>query len=121
MGTNDALRTLRESLNLSIQGVAEGAKVSFRTVLRAEQGYPLNPGSRQQLCTFYGKTAAELGLMPQRRRVRGDISHQRPQEQEANDLGVSHATRQGMYVAVQNLEQEDIDIKSFTAFFSPEA
>jgi transcriptional regulator with XRE-family HTH domain len=70
MSTNDTLRTVREHLNLSIQEVAAGAKVSFRTVLRAEQGHPLNPGSRQRLCKFYGKTSEELDLVPQRRRAR---------------------------------------------------
>jgi transcriptional regulator with XRE-family HTH domain len=119
MRTNDALRTLRESLNLSMQEVAEGAKVSFRTVLRAEKGYPLNPGSRQRLCTFYGKTADELGLVPQRRR--GDTSYQSQSGQEANqkanNLDMLQATIQKMQVAVQNLEKEDIDMNHSRRFF----
>jgi transcriptional regulator with XRE-family HTH domain len=69
MSANDTLRLLRERLNLSIQDVANAAGVSFRTVLRAEQGAPLNPDSRRQLCTFYGKTSPELGLVPRRRRT----------------------------------------------------
>ncbi len=72
MNTNHTLRALRESRNLSLEEVAKEAKISFRTVLRAEQGYPLQPGSRQQLCAFFGKTSEELGLVPQRQRARSD-------------------------------------------------
>jgi transcriptional regulator with XRE-family HTH domain len=61
------LRLFREQLNLSIQKVADATGVSFRTVLRAEQGAPLNPETRRLLCQFYGKTSAELGLVPRRR------------------------------------------------------
>ncbi len=68
MSANVTLRQLREQLNLSIQQVADTVGVSFRTVLRAEQGAPLNPDSRRQLCAFYGKTSEELGLVPRRRR-----------------------------------------------------
>ena len=68
MSANSTLRLLREQLNFSIQDVANAAGVSFRTVLRAEQGAPLNPDSRQRLCAFYGKTCEELGLVPRRRR-----------------------------------------------------
>src|SRR5918911_4796478 len=53
MSANVTLRLLREQLNLSIQEVADAAGVSFRTVLRAEQGAALNPASRRQLCIFY--------------------------------------------------------------------
>jgi transcriptional regulator with XRE-family HTH domain len=69
MSANVTLRLLREQLNLSIQDVADAAGVSFRTVLRAEQRTPLNPDSRRRLCTFYGKTSEELGLVPRRRRT----------------------------------------------------
>ena len=65
---NCTLRLLREHLNFSIQEVAEATGLSFRTVLRAEQGAPLNPESRRLLCQFYGKTPEELGLVPRRRR-----------------------------------------------------
>jgi len=68
MSANSTLRLLREQLNFSIQDVANAAGVSFRTVLRAEQGAPLNPDSRRLLCEFYGKTSEELGLVPRRRR-----------------------------------------------------
>ncbi|EFH82477.1 helix-turn-helix domain-containing protein [Ktedonobacter racemifer] len=119
MHTNDALRTLRESLNLSMQEVAEGANVSFRTVLRAEQGYPLNPGSRQRLCAFYGKTADELGLVPQRRR--GETAYQSQPEpeirQQVHDLDMLQAIIQKMQVAAQNLEQEEIDMNHSRRFF----
>ena len=68
MSANGTLRLLREQLNLSIQEVADAVGVSFQTVLRAEQGAPLNPDSRRRLCAFYGKTSEELGLVPRRRR-----------------------------------------------------
>ena len=48
--------------------MADAAGISFRTVLRAEQGAGLNPESRRRLSTFYGKTSEELGLVPRRRR-----------------------------------------------------
>ncbi len=65
---NCTLRLLREHLNYSIQEVAASAGLSFRTVLRAEQGAPLNPESRRRLCQFYGRTPDELGLVPRRKR-----------------------------------------------------
>lgn len=111
MGTKDTLRTLREYLNLSIQEVAEGAKVSFRTVLRAEKGDPLNPESRKRLCKFYGKTSEELGLVPQRRRAHGDASHQRTQEQVSNDFGPMQTRIRHMLAAIDNLEQGGIDME----------
>ena len=68
MSCSSTLRLLREHLNLSIQEVADATGLSFRTVLRAEQGARLNPESRRRLCQFYGKTPEELGLVPRRRR-----------------------------------------------------
>src|SRR5437870_9643510 len=75
MNSNCTSRLLRERLNLSIQEVADATELSFRTVLRAEQGAPLNPESRQRLCQFYGKTTQELGLVPRRRRGETAPSH----------------------------------------------
>ncbi len=66
---NCTVRLLREHLNFSIQEVAEATGLSFRTVLRAEQGEPLNPESRRRLCLFYDKTSEELGLVPRRRKA----------------------------------------------------
>ena len=68
MNDTSTLRLLRERLNLSIEEVADATGLSFRTVLRAEQGAPLNRESRRRLCQFYGKTPEELGLVPRRRR-----------------------------------------------------
>jgi len=65
---NSTLRLLREHINLSMQEVADATGLSFRTILRAEQGSSLNPESRRLLCQFYGKTPEELGLVPRRRR-----------------------------------------------------
>ena len=69
---NYTLRLLREHLNLSMQEVAEATGLSFRTILRAEQGAPLNPESRRRICQFYDKTPEELGLVP--RRSRGETA-----------------------------------------------
>jgi transcriptional regulator with XRE-family HTH domain len=63
MSANTTLRMLRHHLNLSMQEVADAAGVSYLTVLRAEQGMPLNPDSRRRLCIFYNKTCEELGLV----------------------------------------------------------
>ena len=65
---NSTLRLLREHINLSMQEVADATGLSFRTILRAEQGSSLNPESRRLLCQFYGKTPEELGLIPRGRR-----------------------------------------------------
>ncbi len=75
---NSTMRLLREQLNLSIQEVADATGLSFRTILRAEQGASLNPESRRRLCQFYGKTSEELGLIP---RSRNGTYHQHLQEQ----------------------------------------
>jgi len=75
---NSTMRLLREHLSLSIQEVADTTGLSFRTILRAEQGASLNPESRRRLCQFYGKTSEELGLVP---RSRNGIYHQHLQEQ----------------------------------------
>jgi len=65
---NSTLRMLREHLNFSIEEVSDATGLSFRTILRAEQGASLNPESRRRLCQFYGKTSEELGLVPRRRK-----------------------------------------------------
>lgn len=74
MSVNSNLRLLREQLDLSIQDVADAAGISFRTVLRAEQGMPLNPESRRQLCRFFGKSSEELGLVPRRRGTKEQLT-----------------------------------------------
>jgi transcriptional regulator with XRE-family HTH domain len=80
---NSIMRLLREHLNLSIQEVADATRLSFRTILRAEQGASLNPESRRRLCQFYGKTSEELGLVP---RGRNGTSHQRLEEHKKNHI-----------------------------------
>lgn len=64
MDTNNdhPLRQLRERLNLSIDDLAVVTGVSSRTILRAEQGHGLYPGSRRQLCEYLQKSPLELGL-----------------------------------------------------------
>jgi transcriptional regulator with XRE-family HTH domain len=86
MNTNDTLRLLRELLNLSIQEVADATGLSFRTVLRAEQGAALNPESRRRLCQFYGKTSEELGLVPRRRQAEPSLSLTTAKEYELTSI-----------------------------------
>jgi len=63
------LRVMREHYNLSIDALAREAKLSRRTILRAEQGYAIYPSSRRILCTYFTKlegkrvTAEQLGLI----------------------------------------------------------
>ncbi len=66
MDTNSdhPLRQLRERLNFSIDDLAKVTGVSARTILRAEQGHALYPGSRRQLCEYLQKSPEELGLQP---------------------------------------------------------
>ena len=66
MDTNEEhpLRRLRDSLNMSIDDLAAASGVSARTILRAEQGKTLYPGSRKLLCEYFKKTPEELGLLP---------------------------------------------------------
>ena len=117
MNVNHSLRALRESLDLSMEEVAEEAKVSFRTVLRAEQGYALNPGTRRRLSKFYGKSSEELGLVPQRRQKPSALSQQKQSAPEADSIGSLQSTAQGMLAAIQNLEQEGIDMNLSRRFF----
>src|SRR5260370_42647053 len=117
MNINHTLRALRESRNLSIEEVAKEAKVSFRTVLRAEQGYPLHPGSRQQLCAFFGKTSEELGLVPQHQRARSDASQEPQRERGSSSQDVLQAATRGMFAAIQNLENEGVDMNRSRRFF----
>jgi transcriptional regulator with XRE-family HTH domain len=68
------LRLLRERLNFTIEEVSDATGLSFRTILRAEQGSALNPESRRRLCQFYGKTSEELGLVPRRRKRKRSLT-----------------------------------------------
>jgi len=111
MEPNHDLRTAREKLNLSMQEVADKARVSFRTVQRAEAGHPLNPGSRQRLCDFFaqfGISPDDLCLVPQRRRSNA---------QTPSSGDVLQTAVKGMLVAMRNLEQEGIDMNHSRRFF----
>ena len=52
---NSTMRLLREHLNLSIQEVADTTGLSFRTILRAEQGASLNPDRGGGSASFMAK------------------------------------------------------------------
>ncbi len=61
------LRVARSRRNLTIEHLAEAAKVGASTVWRAEHAYPINAESRRRLCAFLGMTSEELGLVVDRR------------------------------------------------------
>jgi tetratricopeptide (TPR) repeat protein/transcriptional regulator with XRE-family HTH domain len=61
------LRAARTRHNLTIERLAEAAKVGASTIWRAEHSYPINAESRHRLCTYLGMTSEELGLVPDRR------------------------------------------------------
>jgi tetratricopeptide (TPR) repeat protein/transcriptional regulator with XRE-family HTH domain len=61
------LRVARSRRNLTIEHLAEAAKVGASTVWRAEHAYPINAESRRRLCAFLGMTSDELGLVVDRR------------------------------------------------------
>jgi tetratricopeptide (TPR) repeat protein/transcriptional regulator with XRE-family HTH domain len=61
------LRAARGRRNLTIEQLAEAAKVGASTVWRAEHAYPINAESRRRLCAYLEMTSEELGLVVDRR------------------------------------------------------
>jgi transcriptional regulator with XRE-family HTH domain len=61
------LRELRMQQLASLREQAEKIGIAVGTLLAAEQGKPLRADTIQLICQYYGKTAAELGLVCQRR------------------------------------------------------
>src|SRR6266516_4183625 len=59
------LKVIREENNLSIDQLAAENGLSYRTIKRAEKWESINPTSRRILCSYFNKTAKELGLLPQ--------------------------------------------------------
>jgi transcriptional regulator with XRE-family HTH domain len=59
---NHLLRQARSRRNLTMDQLAEAARVGAATVWRAEDGRVISAESRQRLCAFLGMTAQELGL-----------------------------------------------------------
>ncbi len=57
------LRTVRRQQNLTIEQLAQNAKVGASTIWRAEHGYPINAETRRRLCDYFGMTSRELGLV----------------------------------------------------------
>jgi len=57
------LRIARRQRNLTIEQLADEAHVGASTVWRAEHNHPINAESRQRLCTYFARTAQELGLV----------------------------------------------------------
>ncbi|GHO98034.1 hypothetical protein KSF_080820 [Reticulibacter mediterranei] len=62
-GDAHPLRTARCQHNLTIEGLAEKAKVGASTVWRAEHNYPINAESRRRLCAYFNMTPQALGLL----------------------------------------------------------
>ncbi len=60
------LKIERKRRNLSQKALGDFAGgLSQWTIIRAEKGERIGPDARQQLCNFLGKSAIELGLLPQ--------------------------------------------------------
>ena len=104
MNGDHPLRVIREEYNLSIAEVAEATTLSYRTILRAEQGHWLRPESRRLLCSFFGKTPQELGLLPQRLLT----SSNKPRV--SSSLAPLQATVREMLIAMQQLEGEGVNM-----------
>ena len=64
------LRLARCQHNLTINQLAEEARVGASTIWRAEHAYPIGAESRRRLCAFFGLTSQELGLVSDRREKR---------------------------------------------------
>ena len=62
-GDAHPLRTARCQHNLTIEGLAEKARVGASTVWRAEHNYPINAESRRRLCAYFNMTPQALGLL----------------------------------------------------------
>jgi tetratricopeptide (TPR) repeat protein len=61
------LRLARCQHNLTINQLAEEARVGASTIWRAEHAYPISAESRRRLCAFFDLTSQELGLVSDRR------------------------------------------------------
>lgn len=57
------LRRVREQHNLTIEKLAEAAKLGAKTVWNAEHNHPVSAESRQRLCNYFHMTSLELGLI----------------------------------------------------------
>src|SRR5690348_8994766 len=76
------LRLARCRHNLTINQLAEEARVGASTIWRAEHAYPISAESRRRLCAFFGLTSQELGLVSDRR-------EKLDQTQEANHVFIT--------------------------------
>lgn len=61
------LRLARCQRNLTINQLAEEARVGASTIWRAEHAYPISAESRRRLCMFFNLTSQELGFVSDRR------------------------------------------------------
>lgn len=97
------LRNIRKEHNLSLVDLAEATQLSYRTLLRAEQGHPLRPESQRLLCEYFGKTSSELSLLPQQQlNSFSNLEMSNPTQLQATELE--------MLVAMQNLEKEGVNM-----------
>ncbi len=64
------LRVERCRRNLTQAELADRVKVSVTTIWRAETDCPINAGSRQRLCAYFGMTSLELGLTERNRKTK---------------------------------------------------
>jgi tetratricopeptide (TPR) repeat protein len=79
------LRTARCQRNLTIEQLAQEARVGASTVWRAEHHHPINAESRRRLCAYFDMTSQDLGLV-------GDSQEQRsPQPTQPMNLTAPQA------------------------------
>lgn len=99
------LRVAREGENLTLEDLAEEVGLSFRTVWRAENGYPVSPDSRRRLCDRFGMTAQALGLV-----VNGDSSPEKrglaqqalsSEEQKEKTFSLVRVTFESLYTGLE--------------------
>lgn len=70
------LRAARARRNLTIEQLAEAAKVGASTVWRAEHAHPINAESRRRLCAYLEMSSEALGLVVDRReKSPADLGH----------------------------------------------
>ena len=104
------LRLARCQHNLTINQLAEEARVGASTIWRAEHFYPISAESRRRLCAFFDLTSQELGLVSDRREKPAQpreanqvfiapIPHRSAGDAAFGEAGISDALPAGMLLA----------------------
>lgn len=80
------LRVARFARNLTIEQLAEEAKVGASTIWRAEHNYPINAESRRRLCVYLGMSSQELGFCGKPRHSPHKLVFIDPSPQQGDDI-----------------------------------